>query len=128
MLKKYYLGRVFWAPVPHKRYQNMSGFTSLAGLSLATLQINSFTAIFQGFYLDFKYFFLSPPPPPSPTPFSPHVLMYWLKSPPPPYQTLKSLPHVLKTCRKPWTLCSSWHNMIMHLIVPALPFQGISRS
>ena len=26
MLKKYYLGGFFWAPIPHKRYQNTSGF------------------------------------------------------------------------------------------------------
>ena len=26
MLKKYYLGRFFWATIPHKQYQNMSGF------------------------------------------------------------------------------------------------------
>ena len=27
MLKKYYLGGFFWAPIPFKRYQNTSGFT-----------------------------------------------------------------------------------------------------
>ena len=26
MLKKYDLGRFFWAPISHKRYQNTSGF------------------------------------------------------------------------------------------------------
>ena len=26
MLKKYYLGGFFWAPIPHKRYQNTYGF------------------------------------------------------------------------------------------------------
>ena len=29
MLKKYYLGAFFWAPIPHKRYQNISGFTGV---------------------------------------------------------------------------------------------------
>ena len=28
MLKKYYLGGFFWAPIPHKRYQNTSGFAA----------------------------------------------------------------------------------------------------
>ena len=28
MLKKYYLGGFFWAPIPVKRYQNTSGFAS----------------------------------------------------------------------------------------------------
>ena len=28
MLKKYYLGRFFWAPIPHKRYQNTSEFAA----------------------------------------------------------------------------------------------------
>ena len=29
MLKKYYLGRFFWAPIPVKRYQNLSGFAGV---------------------------------------------------------------------------------------------------
>ena len=29
MLKKYYLGGFFWAPIPHKRYQNTSGLPML---------------------------------------------------------------------------------------------------
>ena len=28
MLKKYYLGRFFWAPIPHKWYQNTSEFAA----------------------------------------------------------------------------------------------------
>ena len=28
MLKKYYLGGFFWAPIPLKRYQNTSGFAA----------------------------------------------------------------------------------------------------
>ena len=27
--QKYYLGRFFWVPIPHKQYQNMSGFASV---------------------------------------------------------------------------------------------------
>ena len=26
MLKKYYVGEFFWAPIPHKQYQHTSGF------------------------------------------------------------------------------------------------------
>ena len=29
MLKKYYLGGFFWTPIPHKWYQNMSGFAGV---------------------------------------------------------------------------------------------------
>ena len=29
MLKKYYLGTFFWAPIPHNRYQNISGFAGV---------------------------------------------------------------------------------------------------
>ena len=36
MLKKYYLGGFFWAPIPVKRYQNTSGF---AGANKSLFQI-----------------------------------------------------------------------------------------
>ena len=29
MLKKYYLGAFFWAPIPHKWYQNISEFAGV---------------------------------------------------------------------------------------------------
>ena len=28
MSQKYYLGGCFWAPIPHNRYQNTSGFAA----------------------------------------------------------------------------------------------------
>ena len=39
MLKKYYLGGFFWAPIPVKRYQNTSGF---AGERTITYREKSF--------------------------------------------------------------------------------------
>ena len=42
MLKKYYLGRFFWVPIPVKRYQHTSGFASYIVLYEATSQNGNF--------------------------------------------------------------------------------------
>ena len=36
MLKKYYLGGLFWAPIPHKRYQNTYGFAAASFYMIGT--------------------------------------------------------------------------------------------
>ena len=47
-LKKYYLGGFFWAPIPHKRYQNTSGFANaweLQTIYLGTCKFENMYAI-----------------------------------------------------------------------------------
>ena len=48
MLKKCYLGTFFWAPIPHKPYQNMSGFageTTIEYSSMIAKNVPQFTEI-----------------------------------------------------------------------------------
>ena len=45
MFKKYYLGGFFWAPIPHKRYQNTSGFAGVYMLPKKIVYFINFSSV-----------------------------------------------------------------------------------